>query len=122
MAICCLSTVLWSLACLAVPTPIGEGAGGPSGHPNTAFKGCVAECGAECVRCTTRGQERRGRVKTPEVFSRAGGLWHAPVPRALQGLSYAEEAVISRVQPIVAVQVLRMLLMVWWHRRFSWFS
>ena len=24
MAICCLSTVLWSLACLAVPTPIGE--------------------------------------------------------------------------------------------------
>jgi hypothetical protein len=55
---------------------------------------------------TARQQQRKGKAKKPEVFSKEGGLWHAPVPPQLQGLSYAEEAVISRVQPIVAVQVL----------------
>ena len=53
-----------------------------------------------CKRCLLDAKEGRSK------FSREAGLWHPPIPQELTGLTYAEEAVIARIQPIVAVKML----------------
>ena len=80
----CRSFEIWcaTVDCRTCPTCSeqhivgGVGAGSSAGHPQTLFKGSVAEVaeGAECIRCATRQRQRKGKAKTPEVFSKEGGF------------------------------------------------
>ena len=60
----------------------------------------VMDHGRACKRCLLDAEEERS------CFGADAGLWHPPVVAELTGLTYAEEAVISRIQPIIAVKML----------------
>ena len=60
-------------------------------------------CDSACSTCL---KDLRGGV--PPTWSAVGSMGHGvPVPPELVGLTYAEEALISRIQSIVAVKMLK---------------
>ena len=61
--------------------------------------------GAAPIDCCTRCRGFVARAEAPPFSPDSGFLHGEPVPE-LQGLTYAEEAVIARIQPIVACKVL----------------
>jgi hypothetical protein len=55
----------------------------------------------ECKRC--QGHRSNARQHNLMSYGMAAGLYNPPVPYCLRQLSYAEEAILALIQPIVPV-------------------